>query len=65
MELLIKNLIERLSTRKRSEMAWFEKYKREDFRDLMLISSGKIMEIDHVISELKSLIKNKSKNKNY
>ncbi len=46
-------------------MAWFEKYKREDLRDLMLISSGKIMEIDHIISELKILIKNKPKNKNY
>ena len=65
MELLIKNLIERLSNRKRSEMAWFEKYKREDLRDLMLISSGKIMEIDYVIRELKNLIKNKPKNKNY
>lgn len=65
MELLIKKLIERLSTRKRSEMAWFEKYKREDLRDLMLISSGKIMEIDYVIRELKNLIKNKPKNKNY
>ncbi|BBE19062.1 hypothetical protein AQPE_3235 [Aquipluma nitroreducens] len=65
MELLIKNLIERLSNRKRSEMAWFEKYKREDLQDLMLISSGRIMEIDHTISELKSLIKNKPKNKNY
>jgi hypothetical protein len=65
MELLIKNLIERLSNRKRSEMAWFEKYKREDLRDLMLISSGKIMEIDHIISELKGLIKNKPKRKIY
>ena len=65
MELLIKNLIERLSNRKRNEMAWFEKYKREDFRDSTLISSGKVMEIDHVISEMKSLIKNKPKNKNY
>ena len=65
MELLIKNLIERLSNRKRREMAWFAKYKAEDLRDLMLISSGKIMEIDYMISELKSLIKNKPKNKNY
>lgn len=46
-------------------MAWFAKYKAEDLRDLMLISSGKIMEIDYMISELKNLIKNKPKNKNY
>ena len=65
MEILLKNLIERLSNRKRNEMAWFVKYKDEDLKDLMLISSGKIIEIDYVISELRSMIKNKPKNKNY
>ena len=65
MDNLIKGLLVRLSNRKRNEMAWFEKYKGEDLRDLMLISSGKIMEIDYMIRELKSLAKNKSGNKNY
>lgn len=65
MEYLIKDLMERLSKQKRSEMAHFEKYKEEDLRDLMLISSGKIFEIDCIISELKAMLKYKSKNKNY
>ena len=49
MEYLIKDLMERLARRKRNEMAHFEKYKAEDLRDLMLISSGKIYEIDNMI----------------
>jgi len=43
-------------------MAYFTKYKNENLQDLMLISSGKIVEIDHLISELKVLNKYKSKN---
>lgn len=65
MEYLIKDLMERLSKKKRNEMAHFEKYKEEDLKDLMLISSGKIFEIDYLISELKAMLKYKSKNKNY
>jgi len=65
MEYLIKDLMERLSNRKRNEMAYFDKYKDEDLRDLMLISSGKIFEIDFIINELKAMLKYKSKNKNY
>ncbi|HZL11795.1 MAG TPA: hypothetical protein VFC65_17575 [Prolixibacteraceae bacterium] len=65
MEYLIKDLMERLSKRKRNEMAHFEKYKEEDLRDLMLISSGKIFEVDYIISELKSMLKYKSKSNNY
>lgn len=65
MEYLIKDLMERLSKRKRNEMARFEKYKEEDLRDLMLISCGKIFEVDNIINELKAMLKYKSKNKNY
>jgi len=43
-------------------MAYFARYKSEELHDLMLIASGKIMEIDHIISELKVLVKYKSKN---
>lgn len=46
-------------------MAHFAKYKSEELQELMLISSGKIMEIDCIIRELKELIKYKSKNNNY
>jgi hypothetical protein len=65
MEQSIKGLIERLSKRKNSEMAYFTKYKNEELQELMLISSGKIIEIDNVIAELKQLIKYKSKNNSY
>lgn len=46
-------------------MAWFEKYKNEELKDLMLISSGKVMEMDHLIRQLKEMIKYKLKRKNY
>lgn len=57
--------MEKLSDRKRRELASFMKYKEEEIKDLMLISSGKLMELDYMISELKAIIKNKSKRKNY
>ncbi|MDP3915342.1 MAG: hypothetical protein Q8R96_16575 [Bacteroidota bacterium] len=65
MEHLIKDLIEQISIRKKNEMAWFEKYKNEELKDLMLISSGKVMEMDHLIRQLKEMIKYKLKRKNY
>lgn len=65
MEHLIKDLMEKLSNRKRNEMAHFAKYKNEELHDLMLISSGKIFEIDYIIRELKTMTKYKSKNNNY
>ncbi len=65
MENLIKDLIERLSAKKKNEMAWFTKYKNEELRDLMMISSGKIMEMDRLIRELKEMIKYSLKSKNY
>jgi len=65
MENMIKGLIIKLSNRKRNEMAHFAKYKNEELHDLMLISSGKIFEIDYVIRELKVIIKYKSKSNNY
>jgi len=65
MEHLIKDLIEQISIRKKNEMAHFEKYKKEELKDLMLISSGKIMEMEHVIREMKEMIKYKLKRKNY
>jgi len=40
-------------------------YKAEELQELMLISSGKIIEVELLIQELKELIKNKSKSKNY
>lgn len=65
MEQTIKALIESLSRRKTNEMAYYAKYKSENLHDLMLISSGKIIELEHLINELKVLIKYKSKNNYY
>ena len=65
MEHLIKDLIEQISKQKKNEMAYFEKYKNEELKDLMLISSGKIMEMDHVIHQLKEMIKYKLQHKKY
>ena len=65
MESSSKALLEKLSNRKRNEMAHYAKYKEEGLRDLLLISSGKILEIDYMISELKLLIKRESKLKKW
>ena len=46
-------------------MANFAKYKSEELHESMLISSGKIMEIDYLIRELKELNIKLSKSKNY
>jgi len=61
----MKDLIEKLSNRKKRELASFFKYKEEEIKDLMLISSGKLMELDYMISELKAMMKNESKRKIY
>jgi hypothetical protein len=65
MEFAIKELIEKLSNRKKRELACFIKFKDDEIKDLMLISSGKLMELDYLISELKMQIRNKSKRKKY
>lgn len=65
MDHLLKGLLDKLSSRKRNEMAHFVKYKEEELNDSILISSGKIMEIDYLTSELKALIKKESKQKRY
>ncbi|MBV5312653.1 MAG: hypothetical protein JZU47_05110 [Prolixibacteraceae bacterium] len=65
MEFELRELIERLSNRKKRELSCFIRFKEDDIKDLMLISSGKLMELDHVISELKVMMKNKSKRKIY
>ncbi len=61
----MKDLMEKLSNRKKRELACFIKYKEEEIKDLILISSGKLMELDYMISELKAMMKNKSRRKNY
>lgn len=61
MEYLIKDLIEKLLDRKKKELDLVEKYKNENLHDLVLISSGKILEIEHLISDLEEMVKYNSK----
>jgi len=56
MEYLIKNLIEHLINKKNEEIENIEKYKQYDVQDLILISSGKIMELDNIIQNLKEML---------
>jgi hypothetical protein len=57
MEYLIKDLIVRLSERKVKEIDLVEKYKNENLHDLLLISAGKIIELDYMVTDLEELIK--------
>jgi hypothetical protein len=57
MEYLIKNLIESLVEKRNKELENIEKYKPEDMKDLILISSGKVMELDNVIQSLNEMLK--------
>jgi L-serine deaminase len=56
MEYLIRNLIEQLIIKKELELNYIEKYKNDELNDLILISSGKIFELDAVIQKLKDLL---------
>lgn len=56
MEHLVNNLIERLKTRRTQEMMKIEKYKEDNLKDLIFISSGKVFELDAIIQELNELM---------
>ncbi len=64
MEYLIKDLIVRLSARKVKEIDLVEKYKNENLHDLLLISAGKVMELEYLIRDLEEMLKYNSKTKN-
>ena len=61
MKHMIKDLIVRLYDRKWEEEVLFEMYKTEELRESMLISSGKVTEMEFLIHELNELTKYKSK----
>lgn len=63
MEYLIKYLMARLSERKSNEIILMGRYKKENMNDLILISSGKIMELDKMIRDLEDLVRYHSKSK--
>lgn len=61
MEYLIKDLMARLSERKSNEIILMGRYKKENMNDLILISSGKIMELDKMIHDLEEMVRYHSK----
>lgn len=56
MEHLIKNIIEQLISHKAQELSHIEKYKKDELKELILISTGKIIEMDNVIQMLNELL---------
>jgi len=56
MEYLILNLIDHLTNKRNMEIINIEKFKQNDAKDLILITSGKIMELDNIIQNLNIMI---------
>lgn len=56
MEHLVKNLIDQLINKRGQEIKNIEKYKQHDVNDLILITSGKIMELDNIIQNLNEML---------
>jgi len=56
MEVLVRNLKEKLLTRIKKEYERMEQYNKDNINDLMLISSGRIIEIDFLISSMNEMI---------
>ncbi|HNW71212.1 MAG TPA: hypothetical protein PKI01_12460 [Bacteroidales bacterium] len=56
MEHLIHNLKENLIARKNNELARLQKYDVVSNKDLILISSGKIIELDQLISFIENMM---------
>ncbi len=56
MEHLIIDLKENLVTRRKNEVIKIEELSKEGYKDLILICSGKIFELDSVIKSLDEMI---------
>lgn len=56
MEYLIKNLIDKLISKRELELNLIEKFKNDELKDLILISSGKIIELDSILQKLRELL---------
>jgi len=63
MEYLIKDLIEKLSEKKRKELAFIEHYNDVGAQGPILLKSGKIIEIDNLIKELEEMLQYHSRMK--
>ena len=56
MEHLIKNLIENLINKRNQEIKNIEIYVKNDVKDLVLITTGKIIEMDKIIKILNEML---------
>ena len=63
MEYLIKDLIEKLSEKKRKELEFIEHYNTIGVQGPILLKSGKIIEIDSLIKELEQMLQYHSRMK--
>jgi hypothetical protein len=57
MENLIKNLIDHLTEQRFKEYEKIEEYKKHDNNDLILITSGRLMEMDSIIQHLNEMLR--------
>jgi hypothetical protein len=56
MELLIKDLIIKLTEKRRQELAFIEHYRDIDAKGSILLKTGKIIEIENLIKDLEELL---------
>jgi len=56
MELLVRDLKEKLLIRKKNEYERMQQYNKDDIKELMLISSGRIIEIDFLLHSINEMI---------
>ena len=56
MEHLIKNLIENLVNKRNQKIKDMKMYKQNQVQDLILVTSGSIMELDNIIQSLNEML---------
>lgn len=56
MELLVRDLKEKLLNRRKKEYERMQQYNKDDVNELMLISSGRIIEIDFLLHSINEMI---------
>jgi ribosomal silencing factor RsfS len=57
MELLIRDLIEKISDRKRKELIFIEQNKNTNINKSIMIATGKILEMNAIIHDLEELLR--------
>jgi len=56
MEYLIKNLIQNLINKRNQKIQDMKMYKQEEVQDVILVTSGRIMELDNIIQNLNQML---------